>query len=71
MSFPVYLWLGSGRIHPHILFESLAYAIAFRLLIKNARKDAIAPTQRSSVIVGGLVGALIGAKALVLLQHID
>ncbi|MEP0859387.1 prolipoprotein diacylglyceryl transferase family protein [Trichocoleus sp. DQ-U1] len=71
MSFPVYLWLGSVRIHPHILFESLAYAIAFRLLIKNARKDAIAPTQRSSVIVGGLVGALVGAKALVLLQHID
>ncbi|MBD1942253.1 diacylglyceryl transferase, partial [Coleofasciculus sp. FACHB-712] len=32
MSFPVYLWLGSVRIHPHILFESLAYAIAFRLL---------------------------------------
>ncbi|MBD1933663.1 MULTISPECIES: prolipoprotein diacylglyceryl transferase [Cyanophyceae] len=71
MTFPVYLWLGSVRIHPHILFESLAYAIAFRLLIKNSRKDSIAPTQRSSVIVGGLVGALVGAKLLVLLQHID
>ncbi|MBD2004142.1 MULTISPECIES: prolipoprotein diacylglyceryl transferase [Cyanophyceae] len=71
MTFPVYLWLGSVRIHPHILFESLAYAIAFRLLIKNSRKDSIAPTQRSSVIVGGLVGALAGAKLLVLVQHID
>ncbi len=69
MEFPVYFWLGSLRIHPHILFESLAYAIAFRLVLFNSRKDSIAPTQRSSVIVGGMVGALIGAKVLVLLQH--
>lgn len=71
MSFPVYLWLGSIRVHPHILFESLAYAIAFRLVLLNARKDTISPPQRTSVIVGGTVGALIGAKALVLLQHWD
>lgn len=70
MEFPVYFWLGTWRIHPHFLFESLAYAIAFRILLLNSRKDIIAPTQRSSVIVGGMVGALIGAKALVLLQHI-
>lgn len=71
MEFPVYLWIGSWRTHPHLLFESLAYAIAFRLVLLNSRKDTIAPTQRSSVIVGGMVGALVGAKLLVLLQHID
>ncbi len=71
MEFPVYLWIGPWRIHPHLLFESLAYAIAFRLVLLNSRKDTIAPTQRSSVVVGGMVGALIGAKLLVLLQHID
>lgn len=71
MNFPVYFWLGSLRIHPHLLFESLAYAIAFRFLILNLRRDTVAPTQRSSIIVGGIVGALVGAKALVLLQHID
>ncbi|MCL1469413.1 prolipoprotein diacylglyceryl transferase [Argonema antarcticum] len=71
MSFPVYLWLGSWRIHPHILFESLAYAIAFRLVLRNVRQDTISSPQRSSVIVGGMVGALVGAKVLVLLQHID
>jgi len=65
------LWIGSCRIHPHLFFESLAYAIAFRLVLLNSRKDTIAPTQRSSVIVGGMVGALVGAKVLVLLQHID
>ncbi len=71
MEFPVYLSLGAWRIHPHLLFESLAYAIAFRLVLLNSRKDTIASTQRTSVIVGGMVGALIGAKLLVLLQHID
>ena len=71
MNFPVYFWLGDWRIHPHILFESLAYAIAFRLVLLNVRKDTIPATQRSSVIVGGMVGALLGAKGLVLLQHID
>lgn len=70
MEFPVYLLIGSWRIHPHLFFESLAYAIAFRLVLLNSRKDTIAPTQRSSVIVGGMVGALVGAKVLVLLQHI-
>ena len=71
MTFPVYLSIGPWQIHPHFFFESLAYAIAFRLVLLNTKKDTIAPSQRSSVIVGGMVGALIGAKALVLLQHID
>lgn len=71
MQFPVYVWIGPWQIHPHFFFESLAYAIAFRLILFNSRKDTIAPTQRSSVIVGGLLGALVGAKLLVLIQHID
>lgn len=72
MNFPVYFWLGSWRIHPHILFESLAYTVALRLLLRNVgKKDLIAPRQRSSVMVGGMVGALIGAKVLVGLQHLD
>jgi len=71
MTFPVYFWLGSLRIHPHFLFESLAYAVALRLVLRNVRKDSIASAQRTSVIVGGMVGALLGAKALVWLQHID
>jgi hypothetical protein len=59
MEFPVYFWIGSLRIHPHFLLESLAYAIAFRLVLLNSRKDTIPATQRSSVIVGGMVGALL------------
>jgi prolipoprotein diacylglyceryltransferase len=71
MTFPVYIWLGGWRIHPHIFFETIAYSVALQLVLRNARKDTIAPSQRSSVIVGGMLGALIGAKALVLLQHVD
>lgn len=71
MEFPAYIVLGSWRIHPHLFFESLAYAVALRLSLRNFRHDAIAPSQRSSVIVGGLLGALIGAKLLVLLQHLN
>lgn len=71
MNFPLYLWLGPWRIHPHFVFESLAYAVAFRLMLRHARRDTLQLNQRTSVIVGGLVGALAGAKGLVLLQHID
>ena len=70
MQFPVYLWIGSWRIHPHFLFESIAYAVALRLTLRH-RSDALTAAQRSSILVGGMVGALLGAKVLVLLQHID
>ncbi|MGF1601626.1 MAG: prolipoprotein diacylglyceryl transferase [Thermosynechococcaceae cyanobacterium] len=71
MQFPFYIGIGSWKIHPHFLFESLGYTISLRLLLRNVKSDTIPFSQRSSVIVGGLVGALIGAKGLVLLQHLD
>lgn len=71
MNFPVYFYLGSLRIHPHVLFESIAYTVALRLVLRNARKDIISPPQRTSIIVGGMLGAIIGAKVLVLLQQIN
>jgi phosphatidylglycerol---prolipoprotein diacylglyceryl transferase len=71
VQFPVYIGFGVWRLHPHLVFESLAYGVAFRLMLRTARGDAIAFSQRTSVIVGGLVGALVGAKVLVLLQHLD
>ncbi len=71
MQFPVYIWLGSWRIHPHFLFEAIAYSISFRLTIKAMRHDSLNVSDRGSVMVGGMVGALAGAKILVLLQHID
>ncbi|MDJ0704377.1 MAG: prolipoprotein diacylglyceryl transferase [Leptolyngbyaceae cyanobacterium MO_188.B28] len=71
MQFPVYIELGAWKIHPHFLFESIGYAVAFRLLLWNVRSDTIVRSQRSLVIIGGLVGALLGAKGLVALEHLD
>ncbi len=71
MNFPVYISIGNWHLHPHILFEALGYAIAFRLLLLNCRQDNIPFNQRSSVMVGGILGAIVGAKILVLLQHIN
>lgn len=71
MEFPVYISIGYWQIHPHLLFEFLAYPIAFSILLKQKiRKQSIAPSQNSSIIVGAMVGALLGSKILVLLQHI-
>jgi phosphatidylglycerol---prolipoprotein diacylglyceryl transferase len=67
VSFPVYIW----GIHPHLVFETIAYAVALRLSLRNFRQDIIPATQRSSIVVGGLVGALMGAKLLVILQHLN
>lgn len=71
MPFPVYLDVGPWQIHPHPVFESLGYAAALRLLLWQVKADTISFTQRSAVMVGGMVGALAGAKGLVLLQHLD
>jgi phosphatidylglycerol---prolipoprotein diacylglyceryl transferase len=71
MQFPVYLHIGPWAIHPHPVFEALAYMVAFRLALRNFRQDTIATSQRTSILVGGMLGGLIGAKVLVLLQHID
>ncbi len=71
MNFPVYLGVGAFKIHPHIFFEAIAYTMAVRLSLRNFRRDSVKPTQRSSIVVGGMIGALIGAKVLVILQHFD
>jgi phosphatidylglycerol:prolipoprotein diacylglycerol transferase len=69
--FPVYIGFDPWKIHPHLFFEAIAYSVAFRLLLRNVRKDTIVAPQRASIIVGGMVGAFVGAKSLVLLQHLD
>lgn len=74
MSFPVYFSLGPLRLHPHVVMEALAYAVGlyislFRRLARGEPSSGISASQRSSVAVGALVGALLGAKLLVMFQH--
>jgi phosphatidylglycerol---prolipoprotein diacylglyceryl transferase len=66
MSFPVYLHVGSLRIHPHWFFETLAYLVSFRiyLLLRRRRGDAVPDVDRWWVIAAGAVGAVVGSKLL-------
>jgi phosphatidylglycerol:prolipoprotein diacylglycerol transferase len=66
MSFPLYLRVGALRIHPHWIFEALAYAVAFQvyLALRRRRGDAIDPSARWRVIAAAAVGAVLGSKLL-------
>src|SRR6266566_2360353 len=66
MNFPVYLHIGSLRLHPHWAFETLAYAVAFRgyLWMRRKREDVIDPADRWWVIAAAMMGAAVGSKVL-------
>jgi phosphatidylglycerol:prolipoprotein diacylglycerol transferase len=70
MSFPVYLHVGSLRIHPHLLFEALAYAVGFRvyLELRRQRGDRLQDFHRWWVIAAAAIGAVLGSKLLFLLE---
>ncbi len=57
-------------IHPHLLFEVLAYGIAFRLLRRahGGTQDAVPIAQRVWLLVAAVGGAAIGAKLLFILE---
>jgi phosphatidylglycerol---prolipoprotein diacylglyceryl transferase len=82
MGFPLYLQLGSLRLHPHPLWESLAYFVSMRLALGRFKKLGASAEaegssgrtiqeQRGVIIAGGLLGGILGAKALAILQHLD
>ncbi len=66
MSFPVYIPLGSLKLHPHFVFETIAYVLAFRiyLLMRKRRGDALDDGNRWWVIAAAAMGALVGSKVL-------
>ena len=66
MHFPVYLWLGPLPIHPHWLFETLAYLAGARIygLIKARTGDTISTDDRWWVVAAAAVGAAVGSKLL-------
>ncbi len=71
MEFPVYLTIGTLKIHPHPVFESLAYFISLRLALRRFRQNPVAQGNRGVVIAGGLVGGILGAKILAIFQHLN
>ncbi len=63
---PFYIEIGDGRFNPHLLFELLAFFIAFRyfLYLRRQQEDHITTTGRLWIIVGATVGALVGSRLL-------
>lgn len=57
-------------VHPHLLFETLAYAVAWRLFLRErARHDPLAdPLQRATLLTVAVVGGALGAKVSWLLE---
>ncbi|HEY0828226.1 MAG TPA: prolipoprotein diacylglyceryl transferase family protein [Bacilli bacterium] len=68
MTFPVYFHLGSLTIHPHWLFEALAYFVGFRLYLLTRTKGRIPIKQAMWIIVGATIGAAPGSKLLYWLE---
>ena len=66
MSFPVYVRLGPLSLHPHWIFESLAYAAGIYLYrrLRRRRGDVIESRDRWWVIAAALVGGFAGSRIL-------
>jgi phosphatidylglycerol---prolipoprotein diacylglyceryl transferase len=70
VSFPVYIPFGPWQLHPHVVFETLAYFVGFRvyLLLRRRRGDPISDSTRWSVIAAAIAGAALGSKLLFWLE---
>jgi phosphatidylglycerol---prolipoprotein diacylglyceryl transferase len=66
MQFPVYLRIGQISLHPHWVFETLAYFVAFRvyLWLRNRNGDVVSDENRWWVIAAMAIGAAVGSKIL-------
>ena len=66
MSFPVYVRLGPLALHPHWIFESLAYTAGFYLYrrLRRRRGDVIESRDRWWVIAAAIVGGFAGSRVL-------
>lgn len=70
MHFPVYLHFGPLRLHPHWVFEMLAYAVAFQLYLALRRQngDSLDDASRWWVIAAAAFGAALGSKVFYWLE---
>ena len=66
MAFPFYFWVGPVPLHPHLLFEVLAYISGFIVyrVLRARWGDLLPAEQRWTVIAAAAFGAAIGSKLL-------
>ncbi|HEX3879750.1 MAG TPA: prolipoprotein diacylglyceryl transferase family protein [Bryobacteraceae bacterium] len=71
MQFPLEIPLGRYSLNAHVVFESLAYALAFRLYLRGRRRagDPVSESNRIAIIAAAAVGAAIGSKLLSWLEN--
>ena len=71
MSFPVFVSIGPWRLHPHVVFELLAYAVGFQiyLCLRRRHGDPIATATRWFIVAAAVVGAAIGSRVLSSLEQ--
>jgi len=63
------MYLGIWPAWWHTIFEWLAYFAGYRLFKRFRLKDSIDPTSRNWVMVGCILGAALGSKIVVWLDH--
>ena len=66
MDFPVYIGVGTFKVHPHLLFESLAYTCGFLVYMRmrTRRGDVVSDSVRWSIVAAAGVGAAVGTRLL-------
>jgi phosphatidylglycerol---prolipoprotein diacylglyceryl transferase len=64
LTFPALIPLGPLRLHPHLLFDVLAYSIGFRVFLWQRRRlgDTIDTRARWTVVAAAILGAALGSK---------
>jgi prolipoprotein diacylglyceryltransferase len=70
MRFPTYIHVGTLTLHPHWVFESLAYTLASYWFVRDRRRsgDVVDKSVRWRVIASAIVGGLIVSRVLYLLE---
>jgi len=68
--FPYFIPIAGRNVHPHVFFESLAYAIAIAafLYLRSRRGDALSHPIRWATLAAAFVGGALGSKLLYLLE---
>lgn len=71
MHFPVYIHVFGVTLHPHTVFELLAYFVGFRVFLRTRRKygDVIPNNTRWWALCAAAVGAASGSKLLYWLER--
>ena len=66
VNFPVWLTVGAWKIHPHLFFELLGYAVGagIFLALRRRKGDHIHTPDRWSVVTAAVLGAAIGSRLL-------